>query len=472
MSKTTKVSPFVFISYSRQDQKYAEQLAAAFKTQGLSVWIDNSIPPGTRSWSKEIWKNLKACHAFVVIMTPRSLDSHWVDCELIIALERKKKIFPILLEDERWFNVANIQHIDVRDGSLPPDSFFREVSSHFSSLSLQVNDDSSQEDSEDSEENEFEALVEARDSDENATWLGDWFVNVGEGVHRTWDDCVKYGLISAGQGAAYIKGLKRLEVGSIIYAYMAGHGYVGVGTVTSKAVPIREFTVGSNNTLLLEMPLQADRPEENKDNLELSEWVVGVRWLQTVDKEKAYRFIGAFANPQVVCKLRHRRTLEFLHEKFNEWNREWFINAGEGKGQRSWEDCRKHGFISAGQGPKFAKMMKKLEVGDTVYAYVTSFGYVGFGKVIEKAVPIREFAVDSNRTTLLEMDLEANGLARNKDDDESCEWVARIDWCKTFPKDQAFWYKGAFHHLGTACKLKNQETLTRLYEVFDVPISA
>lgn len=148
------------------------------------------------------------------------------------------------------------------------------------------------------------------------------------------------------------------------------------------------------------------------------------------------------------------------------------MNAGEFTGQRSWEDCRKYGFISAGQGPKFARMMKKLEVDDTVYAYVTGAGYVGFGKVTEKAVPIKQFTVEPDNLPLLEMDLEANGLARNKDDDEYCEWVARIDWRKTVSKDEAIWFKGAFHHLGTACKLKNEVTLSHLHEVFDVPVSA
>lgn len=152
-----------------------------------------------------------------------------------------------------------------------------------------------------------------------------------------------------------------------------------------------------------------------------------------------------------------------------DWDREWFVNAGEGKGsQRSWEDCRKYGFISAGQGLKFAKMMKKLEVDDRVYAYVTGSGYVGLGKVVEKAVPIREFMV-AGGVPLLAMSLEANGLGENQDNDEYCEWVVRIDWRKTFSKEQAFWRKGLFHHLGTACRFKNQETLNCIHEKFDIP---
>ncbi len=469
--------------------------------KGLSVWMDDQISPGTRSWAKEIWKHLKACHVFVVVMTPRSLESHWVDCELIIALEQKKKIFPILLEDERWFNVANIQHFDARDGLLPPESFFEEVNLYLSNLHITAdnatslsssNDDEiaspSIEDSEDSEENEFEISVKERERPpvENLVWAGDWFVNVGEGDYRTWEDCVKYGFISAGQGSVYSNALKNLNVGSTIYAYISGLGYVGQGEVIKQAVPIKEFTVGQENTPLLNVKLRAEKPAENSDNLELSEWVVGVKWLKTFPKQEAHRFVGAFANPNVVCKLRHKRTLDFLRKEFSsensigaenggeseelkiEWIGDWFINVGVGKNQRSWADCQKYGFISAGQSAKLAAAMRKLEVGSTFFAYVGGRGYVGYGRVVEAAVPIKSFTVGSENTPLLDMDLEAEGLAQNSNNLELSEWVARVDWLKTLPKEQALWATGLFAHVGTICRLRDEETLEFLYSKFDI----
>lgn len=320
----------------------------------------------------------------------------------------------------------------------------------------------------------------------NLKWAGDWFVNVGEGDHRTWEDCMKYGFISAGQGAVFSKALKNLKVGGTVYAYISGLGYVGKGEVTKQAVPISDFTVGQENIPLLSRELKAEKPAENSDNLELSEWVVGVKWFKTFSKEEARRFVGAFANPNVVCKLRHKRTLEFLHEEFGnqsligttsgkgnkelriEWPADWFINIGDGKDHRSWVDCRKYGFISAGQDERLAAAMRKLEVGSTIFAYATGRGYVGFGKVIETAVPISEFTVDSESRPLLEMDLEAKGLDQNSENPKLSEWVARVKWNKTFPKDQARWGTDLFAHRGTLCKLRDEGTLKFLYGEFGI----
>lgn len=124
MSESAK-SP-IFISYSRQDQAYVRKLNDAFKENGLSVWLDERIDYGA-AWQKAIADHLRACGVFVRVMTPRSLDSHWVQCELAFALDLKKPIFPLLLEGERWLGVANLQVVDVRSGSLPPDRFFRNV---------------------------------------------------------------------------------------------------------------------------------------------------------------------------------------------------------------------------------------------------------------------------------------------------------------------------------------------------------
>ncbi|MEM8504861.1 MAG: GUN4 domain-containing protein [Cyanobacteria bacterium P01_D01_bin.1] len=125
MNESVKSS--IFISYSRQDQAYVRKLINAFESKGLSVWLDERIDYGT-AWQKVIEDHLRACQVFVLVMTPHSLESHWVQCELSLALELKKPVFPLLLEGERWFSVARIQIVDVRSGALPPERFFKKVS--------------------------------------------------------------------------------------------------------------------------------------------------------------------------------------------------------------------------------------------------------------------------------------------------------------------------------------------------------
>jgi len=119
---------------------------------------------------------------------------------------------------------------------------------------------------------------------EKRAWAGYWFVNVGEGPHRTWDDNRSFGFIGAGQGSRYSNALKRLKVGDKVYAYMRGLGYVGLGEVVNPATMIRDYTVEGSSTPLLEAGLKAQRPSENCDDEALSEWVVGIKWLKTVKR--------------------------------------------------------------------------------------------------------------------------------------------------------------------------------------------
>lgn len=146
-------------------------------------------------------------------------------------------------------------------------------------------------------------------------WTGYWFVNVGEGPHRTWEDNLNFGYIGAGQGTRYSNALKRLNIGDKIFAYMKGFGYVGFGEIQNKAIMIKDFLT-DDGKLLLDCELKSERPSDNHDNEELSEYVVKIRWLKTFPTKKAKTFPGIFANQNVVCKLRHEATLNFVHKEF------------------------------------------------------------------------------------------------------------------------------------------------------------
>jgi hypothetical protein len=159
--------------------------------------------------------------------------------------------------------------------------------------------------------------AEKAEKKKRGPWSGYWFVNVGEGEHRNWDDNRRYGYLGAGQGARYSQALLNLSPGDKVFAYMKGQGYVGYGEVTAPAVPIRDFVAGKENRPLLDLPLKASKVDENKDSDDLSEWAVGIRWIDTVDPGSARTFKGIFANQNIVCKLRDEATIEFLRDKFN-----------------------------------------------------------------------------------------------------------------------------------------------------------
>lgn len=118
----------IFISYSHEDSDYAHKLAEALEQAGFAVWIDNRIDYGTQ-WPHVIQEQLDSCAAFVVIMTPRSFKSKWVQNELNRAMRKEKPLFPLLLEgDEPWLAVESIQYTDVTDERLPPSRFYNTLS--------------------------------------------------------------------------------------------------------------------------------------------------------------------------------------------------------------------------------------------------------------------------------------------------------------------------------------------------------
>jgi hypothetical protein len=138
-------------------------------------------------------------------------------------------------------------------------------------------------------------------------WSGYWFVNVGEGAHRNWDDNRRYGYISAGGGAKYSRFLKRLKIGDKIFAYMKQLGYVGYGEVTQEVVMIRDFFVAEESKRLLDLPLKAKLAHDNSDNPELSEWAIGVKWLKSYSAEDAKTFKGVFAKSERRMRTKPQR---------------------------------------------------------------------------------------------------------------------------------------------------------------------
>ncbi len=161
-----------------------------------------------------------------------------------------------------------------------------------------------------------EEMQERTQARNQAPWSGFYFVNVGEGEHRNWDDCRKYGFLSAGQGEKYGNAMKKLKLGDLVFAYLKGLGYVGFGAVTQSAAMVRDFAPDGFDKKLLDLPLKQPRMSDNKDDPALSEWVVGVNWEKTFERDGAKRFQGIFANQNIVCQLRDAATVDFLRKEF------------------------------------------------------------------------------------------------------------------------------------------------------------
>ncbi|MCP2015920.1 hypothetical protein L1280_003103 [Deinococcus sp. HSC-46F16] len=162
--------------------------------------------------------------------------------------------------------------------------------------------------------------VERRDSQKKQQpWNGqDYYVVFGESTLRHWDDAVRYGFLSAGKGRKYSRTLEALQPGRRVSAYIPRVGYVGVGTVTTVATPIKDFVfkVGGDVRPVSSLPFSAPEALHDFDDPELSEWLVGVEWQQTVPKSDALTGSSLFSNQYIVCRLRDQGTLEALAKHF------------------------------------------------------------------------------------------------------------------------------------------------------------
>ena len=75
----------VFISYSRRDLAFVEQLAADLQAAGLDVWYDLSGLEGGARWSIEIEKGIRDSQYVLVVLSPDSVASEWVEREYSIC---------------------------------------------------------------------------------------------------------------------------------------------------------------------------------------------------------------------------------------------------------------------------------------------------------------------------------------------------------------------------------------------------
>lgn len=114
----------VFISYSHQDTEAMGQVRDFLRENGLEVWTDEGIEPGTASWKQAIENALLSTSAVVVLFSPGSSDSKWVRSELDFAELHNVRIFSLLVRgdeaDSVPFGYATHQWIDFRNAKERP----------------------------------------------------------------------------------------------------------------------------------------------------------------------------------------------------------------------------------------------------------------------------------------------------------------------------------------------------------------
>ena len=172
---------------------------------------------------------------------------------------------------------------------------------------------------------------------------------------------------------------------------------------------------------------------------------------------------------------RNFRPRDTIHKKlsgFDFKNSLYYYNVGEGP-HRNWDDYRKFGFISAGQARRFRDAMLAFEVGDVIAAYLPRHGYIGIGKIIKEALPIKQATVDNK--PILSLPLTCQNMDDGSDSDDTSEYVALVDWIVTLDRKDAKFERcsGLYTPQKVRASLDNQpDTVSYIESNFDIDLRA
>jgi hypothetical protein len=87
----------IFISYSRKDIGFVRKLAGDLEKAGYDVWWDLTDLRGGDDWPRVIPAAIESSQYVIVVLSPNSAVSDWVEKEYTQALSSRKKIIPIML---------------------------------------------------------------------------------------------------------------------------------------------------------------------------------------------------------------------------------------------------------------------------------------------------------------------------------------------------------------------------------------
>lgn len=90
----------VFISYSSREKDIADDVVNRLQAAGIQSWIaPRDIPIGS-DYTTEIPAGIEECPFYLVLLSNNSLSSTYVKKEMVRAVDLKKHILPLLLEEE------------------------------------------------------------------------------------------------------------------------------------------------------------------------------------------------------------------------------------------------------------------------------------------------------------------------------------------------------------------------------------
>ena len=136
------------------------------------------------------------------------------------------------------------------------------------------------------------------------------------------------------------------------------------------------------------------------------------------------------------------------------WNGEFYHSFGTCSGERAWDDAVKYGFICGGGDAWYSRTLQLLDPGDRVRVKIPGPGFVGLGRVTDRAQRDRDFMVNTPEGEVRFSEVPRNGHYHQQfaDDEEKSEYSVPVHRLQTIPASQAIQEIGMFGNQNTVCK--------------------
>ena len=89
----------IFISYSTKDEAHVQALRSVLDANSISYWIAPRDIPGGSNYAREIPSAIRNCTVFLLVLSQNAESSIWVSRELDLAVNSRKVILPLMVED-------------------------------------------------------------------------------------------------------------------------------------------------------------------------------------------------------------------------------------------------------------------------------------------------------------------------------------------------------------------------------------
>ncbi len=113
----------VFVSYARDDLERVQPWVQELKDGGVSTFFDKESLLGGGKWQGEIVEAIDSAKLVILFVSRSSMASEFVPKELALAVEMKKNILPVFLEEtevrgQMAFSIAGLQRVQVHDSKV------------------------------------------------------------------------------------------------------------------------------------------------------------------------------------------------------------------------------------------------------------------------------------------------------------------------------------------------------------------